>query len=124
MSASWLTERWFFDREDCYLETQMNREIEQANELLRCCGDVAIQIAEYRATHGYLHILMTDSGFERKGDVYLTDCEYISGPTSGGPFAVAVFARHDGAGVELRTAGGEFSVRAGRVRVELGEGRR
>jgi hypothetical protein len=98
----------------------MTTEIEQIDSLLQGCGNVHVQFSEFKATHGYLHILLTGEGFQRKGDIYLTDCEFISGPTAGGPWVVRLRARADGEGVEVSAGERTLVVLAGRVSVEIG----
>lgn len=92
----------------------------EADRRLRELGPVWVSLAEYRNTHGYLHIHVTTDSFRRIADIYLTDCMYISGPTSGGPWTLQVNELRGGSdGVELGAGAGEFIVRAIRIQVSL-----
>jgi len=101
------------------MEEPLAKVLPRANEQLRTLGPVWVHLKEYRITFGYLHLLLVDRGFRRLGDVYLVDCESISGPTSGGPWAIRVAERPGGEGVILTAGDGELTVEAGRVRVEV-----
>lgn len=73
----------------------METSIESVGNALRSLGAAYLQIQEYRMTHGYLHLLLTDRDFTRLADLYLSDCYFISGPTSGGPYRLMLEQRHD-----------------------------
>ncbi len=68
------------------LDSLDSRGVVAADECLRGLGEVWVYLSEYRLTHGYLHVLLTDRQFARLADLYLADCLHICGPTSGGPW--------------------------------------
>jgi hypothetical protein len=88
--------------------------------MLEGLGEVWIYLSEYRITHGHLHLLVTDKNFSRLADVYFSDCLYISGPTSGGPWKVSVAeeAGDDGKRIVLYTEGRALTIRALRIYAE------
>lgn len=54
-------------------------------------GPVYVYINEYRLTHRYLHLRLTGNGYhDHIGDLYLSDCFHICGPTDGGPWDLVV----------------------------------
>lgn len=60
-------------------------------EALTGLGPVYLYLAEYRMTHGYLHLRLTREGFhDVKAHLYLVDCDYISGTTLVGPCKVSL----------------------------------
>jgi hypothetical protein len=91
-------------------------EVSAANELLAGLGLVWVHLAEYRITHGYVHVLLTTQGFSALANVYLANCSFICGPTSGGPWSVGV--TEDGNERGLVLTAGELVVRALRVQVQ------
>ena len=71
----------------------MERNTTVIDDTLRKLGRSYFQISEFRITHGYLHLLVTNSSFKRLIDIYLGDCFYLCGPTSGGPWEATLRER-------------------------------
>jgi hypothetical protein len=94
--------------------------IEDIRAMLEGIGKVWLYLSEYRITHGYLHILVTDGNFSGLADLYLTDTFYINGSTSGGPWNVSVTeeVRDGDKCVVLLAEGGALTVRALRIHAE------
>jgi hypothetical protein len=87
---------------------------------LESLGEVWVHFYEYRITHGYLHLIFTDHRFQKKADVYMVDCNFISGPTSGGPWVVSVsYMEQNGETIVELSAGGELLIRALRVEIDI-----
>jgi hypothetical protein len=85
----------------------------EVNALLQGLGPVWVHMAEYRMTHGHLHLLLTDEHCRQVADVYLSDCLHIAGPTSGGPWTCSL--REERADTEtylVLSAGGELTIKA------------
>jgi hypothetical protein len=93
----------------------MNKTIEELNRILTSPGAVQMQIQEYRSTHGYLAIVLTDGDNRQCGLLYMSDCSYICGPTSGGPFSWSITSEPGERCEELVIRGGELMARALRV---------
>ncbi|MFO0761440.1 MAG: hypothetical protein U0359_33485 [Byssovorax sp.] len=84
------------------------------SEELHGLGQVWVQISEYRITHAYLEIVLTIGGFRRRvARVWLTDCFYISGQTSGGPCGMSIVEEQTGNGSELTLKAGDVFVAKG-----------
>ena len=101
-----------------------SQDLEEARKVLTGLGLVWYQVAEYRMTHGYLHVLITDAGFQRLAHVYLYDSDRLCGATSGGPLGLDVREELcDGETCVVFTIGdGAFVASGMRLVVELAEG--
>ena len=95
----------------------MIAEPKMINEALQALGAVWIQIQEYRSTHGYIDILLTEDGARQKvGRVWLTDCFFICGCTSGGPFNLTVVEEQtEGNRIVVLMAGKDFVTKGIRI---------
>src|SRR5688500_14436038 len=91
--------------------------ITEMNHILESLGAVWVRISEYRMTHGYMHLLITDAAFTKLADMYFTDCFLICGPTSGGPWRLNLSTGKEGGDpiVILSAGEGAFVVKALRV---------
>jgi hypothetical protein len=97
------------------------REPNDINREINGLGSVWVYLNEYRLTHGYLHLLITDEHFKRRADLYLTDCLHICGPTSGGPWRLRLEAHPSGAQsvLTLSTSDDLFVVKAIRAQLTI-----
>ncbi|MBK8256731.1 MAG: hypothetical protein IPK82_29175 [Polyangiaceae bacterium] len=85
----------------------------EVREFLEALDPVWVHLAEYRMTHGHLHLLLTNEHFRRVADVYLSDCMYIAGPTSGGPWTCSLREERNGTdNCLILSAGGELTIKA------------
>ena len=75
----------------------MQNKYDEVLQLLKKLESVFISIKEYRMTHGYLHLLLTNKSFKVLGQILLFECFFICGPTSsGGPYKVTIKKEFDG----------------------------
>jgi len=83
-------------------------------------GAVHLYLVEYRMTHGYARVLLTaPTGFTKLAHVYLRDCHFIAGPTSGGPWTCSLRAGNDDeAPSPFVFEAGPFQIKALNVQVE------
>jgi hypothetical protein len=85
----------------------------EVDALLQGLGAVWVHLAEYRMTHGHLHLLLTNEHFQPLADVYLSDCIHIAGPTSGGPWTCSLCEeRTDTDTYLVLSAGDELTIKA------------
>lgn len=80
---------------------------------------VWVRLVEYRMTHGYLHLGLSDGERDFVAHVYFVDCASIHGPTSGGPWRCKVSEQAD-EGVVFDAGEGALKVVAGRVSADFG----
>src|SRR5687768_6938157 len=99
----------------------MTESFDEIRGSLRSFGRVWIYLGEYRVAHGYLHVIITRESFRsRLANLYFADSGHIYGPTSGGPWTVAVEEEIIGEQREVvfNAGNGILTIRALRIRAE------
>jgi hypothetical protein len=86
------------------------------NESLLVAHDVYVALVEYRETHGYAHVRLSDDGRTARVNLYFSDCARICGEPMSGPCSAEV--SQSDKGVVLSTSSGSLEISADRVTVE------
>jgi len=101
-------------------------ELTEVAERLRAIGPVRSKVQEYRATMGYLHLELwaddhSSRTFSKRGDLYFSDCFFISGPTQGGPWELSATQVEEAGQEVIKVSAGDdrFYVKALRIALSV-----